>query len=721
MPGAPYVPGPGDDWQTRPPERVGMAPGALVEAVAYALAHETPWATDLEAVIREQGLRHGGPNGSGAPSPRARGWVCRWTGSSRCARASCTRPPTPAGAPAPPSSASSPPSAGKPAGPPASRPPRRGSPGGRIGELPGNKGVGGAGLPRDDGGHPTRGRGGGGVGACWGGGAGAAVVDTAAALVARPAGGAPPGGTRSTRNGHRQGHRHGHPHRSSLEIGVAGRAGRGVRARRTARRRRPRGVCQRGARPSGRYPGRLCGRAGRRLPGRCSDASPFSARPCTGDSLDAQWSLQCVGAVPVPQTASSAANWVRRDASVVRMTSHVRRPKAKMSQACHPVGRFTAVIGGFAARAAGRLPAAKSRVRPGPDPAPTATPFPPRRQCADVATRRGGGAMPRMCHAFTRGPARAGGPRPRPRPSGPPGPWGACGPAGLRRARGTRRAAVAAGARGDAQPAVDAAQVAPHRLRGSGRAWRAIWRSVRPWATRAQHLRLARRQPAGAARAPVGCGPGRRPPRGPPARHRRVGARWVWTAPAPGPCRARPRRPAPSRGQRLPLGPGPGERGPAEPGPGRTATAAAVRRALDRRPAGPGGCPAQRRGRPQQAGRLAGAAPGRRQRRPGAPGRRRRPAGRRSCGRRARRLRRQGRSARAWAPRPAATRPSASRWSATPTPSASRRRPERQGHPLRVPGLSGRESGFARGARRRARGRPRASGEGAGRVHRLGL
>ena len=52
-PEAPYFPGTGDDWATRLPEQVGMAAPALGDAVAFAVAHETPWATDLEAVIRE--------------------------------------------------------------------------------------------------------------------------------------------------------------------------------------------------------------------------------------------------------------------------------------------------------------------------------------------------------------------------------------------------------------------------------------------------------------------------------------------------------------------------------------------------------------------------------------------------------------------------------------------------------------------------------------------
>jgi CubicO group peptidase (beta-lactamase class C family) len=40
-PSLPYVPEPGDAWQSRPPETLGMDPGTLDEAVAYANAHLT--------------------------------------------------------------------------------------------------------------------------------------------------------------------------------------------------------------------------------------------------------------------------------------------------------------------------------------------------------------------------------------------------------------------------------------------------------------------------------------------------------------------------------------------------------------------------------------------------------------------------------------------------------------------------------------------------------
>jgi CubicO group peptidase (beta-lactamase class C family) len=49
-----YFPGPGREWQARRPADLGLDPDALDDAVAYAAAHETPWATDLAAVIREQ-------------------------------------------------------------------------------------------------------------------------------------------------------------------------------------------------------------------------------------------------------------------------------------------------------------------------------------------------------------------------------------------------------------------------------------------------------------------------------------------------------------------------------------------------------------------------------------------------------------------------------------------------------------------------------------------
>jgi CubicO group peptidase (beta-lactamase class C family) len=49
-----YFPGPGSAWQSRRPVDLGLNATAIDEAVAYAIAHETPWATDLATVIREQ-------------------------------------------------------------------------------------------------------------------------------------------------------------------------------------------------------------------------------------------------------------------------------------------------------------------------------------------------------------------------------------------------------------------------------------------------------------------------------------------------------------------------------------------------------------------------------------------------------------------------------------------------------------------------------------------
>lgn len=50
-----YVP-PHGTWATRPPEAVGLDRGRLDEAVAFALAHETPWDRDLE---RQLGVQFG--------------------------------------------------------------------------------------------------------------------------------------------------------------------------------------------------------------------------------------------------------------------------------------------------------------------------------------------------------------------------------------------------------------------------------------------------------------------------------------------------------------------------------------------------------------------------------------------------------------------------------------------------------------------------------------
>lgn len=45
---AQYVPGPGDAWERRTPEQVGMDPAGVRAAVEYALAHESPVARDQE-------------------------------------------------------------------------------------------------------------------------------------------------------------------------------------------------------------------------------------------------------------------------------------------------------------------------------------------------------------------------------------------------------------------------------------------------------------------------------------------------------------------------------------------------------------------------------------------------------------------------------------------------------------------------------------------------
>lgn len=58
---APYAPGPGDAWETRTPEDVGMDPALVDEAVAYALAHETTEIPDDPAQYlrdRFEGLPH---------------------------------------------------------------------------------------------------------------------------------------------------------------------------------------------------------------------------------------------------------------------------------------------------------------------------------------------------------------------------------------------------------------------------------------------------------------------------------------------------------------------------------------------------------------------------------------------------------------------------------------------------------------------------------------
>src|SRR5437016_4161924 len=45
--GGPYVPPAGDGWERRTPSEAGFDPGRLDEAIAYALAHESPFDRDL--------------------------------------------------------------------------------------------------------------------------------------------------------------------------------------------------------------------------------------------------------------------------------------------------------------------------------------------------------------------------------------------------------------------------------------------------------------------------------------------------------------------------------------------------------------------------------------------------------------------------------------------------------------------------------------------------
>lgn len=47
--GAPYYPGPGDAWERRAPEQVGMHARQLAAAIAFARANETKAPRDLEA------------------------------------------------------------------------------------------------------------------------------------------------------------------------------------------------------------------------------------------------------------------------------------------------------------------------------------------------------------------------------------------------------------------------------------------------------------------------------------------------------------------------------------------------------------------------------------------------------------------------------------------------------------------------------------------------
>ncbi len=58
--GATYVPGPGDAWETRSPEQVGMDPSLLQDAIDYANGHETSMPRDPGRYLRErfEGLPH---------------------------------------------------------------------------------------------------------------------------------------------------------------------------------------------------------------------------------------------------------------------------------------------------------------------------------------------------------------------------------------------------------------------------------------------------------------------------------------------------------------------------------------------------------------------------------------------------------------------------------------------------------------------------------------
>ena len=234
--------------------------------------------------------------------------------------------------------------------------------------------------------------------------------------------------------------------------------------------------------------------------------------------------------------------------------------------------------------------------------------------------------MPRMCHAFTRGPARAGGPHPGPARVGLLAPGGPAGP------QGSGESVAYGGAR-EETPSLRKMLVRWRPTVSSATIRAAAMAVGLAGGQMAQHLRLAGGEAPGRPVRPSGAG-GRRP-RGPACAAPAVGARWVWTAPA-GPCRARPRRPAPQGSAPAPR-PGPGRTGPAEPGPGGGDGGRATRA----RPAAGGSrwVSGQRRAAP------AGGPPGGSCAWPAARGQDSRqeapPAGRRSCGRA--HLRRQGR------------------------------------------------------------------------------
>jgi len=69
-----YFPGPGDAWEHRSPEQVGVDPNRLAEAVAFSEAHETPWPRDLGAAIAEN-TRVEGPLGEILGPVKERGGV----------------------------------------------------------------------------------------------------------------------------------------------------------------------------------------------------------------------------------------------------------------------------------------------------------------------------------------------------------------------------------------------------------------------------------------------------------------------------------------------------------------------------------------------------------------------------------------------------------------------------------------------------------------------
>jgi CubicO group peptidase (beta-lactamase class C family) len=68
---AQYVPGPGDDWERRSPQEVGMDPAGVAAAVDYALAHETSVARDQELSQTESFARE--PFGHGIGPFKVRG------------------------------------------------------------------------------------------------------------------------------------------------------------------------------------------------------------------------------------------------------------------------------------------------------------------------------------------------------------------------------------------------------------------------------------------------------------------------------------------------------------------------------------------------------------------------------------------------------------------------------------------------------------------------